>query len=190
MQASDDYFGCCDCGDCYRYGRRDGGCLLKFYLFQGLPKSDKMEFLIQKAVELGVYQVIPVETRRTVVKLDAKKVRREGAQMECCLGECGEAVKAADNSGGDRCDDVSEKRSTMRADLIKYHSVRACGRMADTKAYFCRNPAEDELGSSSVRKAVLRMKRYHGIGSRRKAGDTRKTDSAHGDCRACGCCPS
>ncbi len=33
-----------------------------------------MEFLIQKAVELGVYQVIPVETRRTVVKLDAKKV--------------------------------------------------------------------------------------------------------------------
>lgn len=54
----------------------EGGTELpaKFYLFQGLPKSDKMEFLIQKAVELGVYQVIPVETRRTVVKLDAKKV--------------------------------------------------------------------------------------------------------------------
>ena len=53
----------------------EGGTELpaKFYLFQGLPKSDKMEFLIQKAVELGVYQVIPVETRRTVVKLDAKK---------------------------------------------------------------------------------------------------------------------
>ena len=47
----------------------EGGTELpaKFYLFQGLPKSDKMEFLIQKAVELGVYQVIPVETRRTVV---------------------------------------------------------------------------------------------------------------------------
>ena len=42
-------------------------------LFQGLPKSDKLEFIIQKAVELGVYEIIPVETRRTVVKLDEKK---------------------------------------------------------------------------------------------------------------------
>ena len=59
---------------------------VKFYLFQGLPKSDKMELIIQKAVELGVYQVIPVETRRTVVKLDAKKedakVRRWNAVSE------------------------------------------------------------------------------------------------------------
>lgn len=45
----------------------------KIYLFQGLPKSDKMELIIQKAVELGVYQVIPVSTRRSVVKLDEKK---------------------------------------------------------------------------------------------------------------------
>ncbi|MCI8664106.1 MAG: 16S rRNA (uracil(1498)-N(3))-methyltransferase [Hungatella sp.] len=45
----------------------------RLYLFQGLPKSDKMELIIQKAVELGVYQVIPVVTRRTIVKLDSKK---------------------------------------------------------------------------------------------------------------------
>ena len=45
----------------------------KIYLFQGLPKSDKMEMIIQKAVELGVYEVIPVSTARAVVKLDAKK---------------------------------------------------------------------------------------------------------------------
>lgn len=45
----------------------------KIYLFQGLPKSDKMELIIQKAVELGVYEVIPVATRRAVVKLDDKK---------------------------------------------------------------------------------------------------------------------
>lgn len=45
----------------------------RIYLFQGLPKSDKMELIIQKAVELGVYQVIPVATRRAVVKLDKKK---------------------------------------------------------------------------------------------------------------------
>lgn len=45
----------------------------KIYLFQGLPKKDKMELIIQKAVELGVYEIIPVMTRRTVVKLEDKK---------------------------------------------------------------------------------------------------------------------
>lgn len=47
----------------------------KVYLFQGLPKADKMELIIQKAVELGVYQVIPVSSRRAVVKLDEKKAK-------------------------------------------------------------------------------------------------------------------
>lgn len=42
-------------------------------LYQGLPKSDKMEWIIQKAVELGAYEIVPVVTRRTVVKLDQKK---------------------------------------------------------------------------------------------------------------------
>lgn len=46
---------------------------IKIYLFQGLPKSDKMELIIQKAVELGVDQIFPVETERCVVKLDQKK---------------------------------------------------------------------------------------------------------------------
>ncbi len=45
----------------------------KLYLFQGVPKKDKMELIIQKAVELGVYEVIPVMTKRTVVKLEDKK---------------------------------------------------------------------------------------------------------------------
>lgn len=45
----------------------------RLYLFQGLPKSDKMELIIQKAVELGVYEIIPVATKRAVVKLDARK---------------------------------------------------------------------------------------------------------------------
>ena len=47
------------------------------YLFQGLPKGDKMELIIQKAVELGAYAVVPVETRRCVVKLDAKKAQKK-----------------------------------------------------------------------------------------------------------------
>lgn len=45
----------------------------KIYLFQGLPKSDKMELIIQKSVELGVAGIIPVEMSRSVVKLDGKK---------------------------------------------------------------------------------------------------------------------
>ena len=46
---------------------------VRIYLFQGLPKADKMELIIQKAVELGVYQIIPTACRRCVVKLDPKK---------------------------------------------------------------------------------------------------------------------
>ena len=42
-------------------------------LFQGLPKADKMEWILQKTVELGVSSVVPVEMNRCVVKLDPKK---------------------------------------------------------------------------------------------------------------------
>ena len=45
----------------------------RIYLFQGLPKGDKMELIIQKAVELGVYEIIPVAMKNCVVKLDDKK---------------------------------------------------------------------------------------------------------------------
>lgn len=54
----------------------------KVYLFQGLPKADKMEMIIQKAVELGVYQVIPVATKRCVVKLDDKKAKSKIARWQ------------------------------------------------------------------------------------------------------------
>ena len=46
-------------------------------LFQGLPKSDKMELIIQKAVELGVYEIVPVATKRAVVKVDEKKANKK-----------------------------------------------------------------------------------------------------------------
>ena len=49
----------------------------KIYLFQGLPKSDKMELIVQKAVELGAYEIIPVATKRAVVKLDEKKASKK-----------------------------------------------------------------------------------------------------------------
>lgn len=42
---------------------------VKITLFQGIPKADKMEFIIQKCVELGVFHIVPVITERTVVKI-------------------------------------------------------------------------------------------------------------------------
>ncbi len=57
-----------------RFIKEDGVELpSQVYLFQGLPKADKMEMIIQKCVELGVHAVIPVATKRCVVKLDDKK---------------------------------------------------------------------------------------------------------------------
>ena len=45
----------------------------RIYLFQGMPKGDKLELIIQKAVELGAFEIIPVDMKRSVVKLDEKK---------------------------------------------------------------------------------------------------------------------
>lgn len=49
----------------------------KITLFQGLPKGDKIEYIIQKAVELGVHRIVLVDTKRTVVKLDEKKAAKK-----------------------------------------------------------------------------------------------------------------
>ncbi len=50
---------------------------VELYLFQGLPKGDKMELIIQKAVELGAKAVIPVKTERVIVKIDEKKEQKK-----------------------------------------------------------------------------------------------------------------
>ncbi len=46
---------------------------VNIHLFQGLPKSDKLELIIQKAVELGVSTITPVEMSRSIVKIEDKK---------------------------------------------------------------------------------------------------------------------
>ncbi len=45
------------------------------FLFQALPKGDRMEYVVQKAVELGVHEIIPVAMKYCVVKLDEKKAQ-------------------------------------------------------------------------------------------------------------------
>lgn len=55
---------------------------IKIYLFQGFPKGDKNEMIIQKAVELGVFEIIPVFMKRSIVKLDAKKAASRVARYQ------------------------------------------------------------------------------------------------------------
>lgn len=50
---------------------------IKVTIFQGLPKADKMELVIQKSVELGVYDITPVEMKRCVVKLSEKDKKKK-----------------------------------------------------------------------------------------------------------------
>ena len=74
---------------------------MRLYLFQGLPKGDKMEWIIQKAVELGVFEIIPVSTQNTVVKLDAKKEKTRVERWQAI------AESAAKQSGRSRIPKVS-----------------------------------------------------------------------------------
>lgn len=55
---------------------------IKIYLFQGLPKADKFEFIIEKAVELGAFSIIPTEMEHCVVKLDEKKKAAKTARWQ------------------------------------------------------------------------------------------------------------
>ncbi|MFU0799704.1 MAG: 16S rRNA (uracil(1498)-N(3))-methyltransferase [Xylanivirga thermophila] len=65
---------------------------IKVSLYQGIPKGDKMDTIVQKSVELGVYEIIPVVTSRTVIKIRDEehgntkvkrwqKISREAAQQ-------------------------------------------------------------------------------------------------------------
>lgn len=68
----------------------------QIYLFQGIPKGDKMELIIQKAVELGAFAIVPMVTNRVVVKLDAKKeqskLRRWSAIAESAAKQSGRTI--------------------------------------------------------------------------------------------------
>ena len=99
----------------------------KVYLFQGLPKADKMELIIQKAVELGAYQVIPVAAARCVVKLDGKKA---AAKRDRWQGIAEAAAKQSKRAVIPEVTDVSsfaravEQASKMDVALIHYELAR------------------------------------------------------------------
>lgn len=68
---------------------------VKITLYQGLPKGDKLELIIQKAVELGVYRIVPVVTARSIAKMserDHKKVARWQKIADEAAGQSGRGI--------------------------------------------------------------------------------------------------
>lgn len=80
---------------------RDVESPLKITLLQGISKGDKMDFTVQKAVELGVNHIVPVLTERSVVKLDAKRSQKKQEHWQ------GVAHSATAQSGRNQIVDVA-----------------------------------------------------------------------------------
>lgn len=106
---------------------------ISIYLFQGLPKGDKLELIIQKTVELGVESVIPVEMNRCVVKLDDKKKKSKVSRWQSI------SESAAKQSKCNKIPEISdvltykqalEKAKELDLFLVPYESKNG---MADTK---------------------------------------------------------
>lgn len=88
-------------------------------LLQGIPKSDKLEMIIQKAVELGVSEIIPVKTKRVVVKIEEKKQASKVARWNAI------AESAAKQSKRSIIPKVSEPKSIDNAlEIVKDFGVK------------------------------------------------------------------
>lgn len=118
----------------------------KIYLFQGLPKGDKMELIIQKAVELGAYEIIPVSMKNCVVKLDQKKAEHKVRRWQ-------EIAKSAAKQS---------KRSlipTVQPPITYQQAVEVA---KELDAVFV--PYENERGMAATKEAVERLAAGESIG--------------------------
>ena len=119
---------------------------VKLYLFQGLPKSDKMELIIQKAVELGAAGIVPVEMKRCVVKLEEKKKKSRRERWQAIVES---AAKQSKRSLIPEVFDVLPYREAiqmageMELFLLPYENERG---MAATREALCRMKAGDRVG--------------------------------------------
>lgn len=91
---------------------------VKIHLYQGLPKAGKMDTIIQKAVELGAYRIIPVQTTRSVARLDDKKEGKKLARWQSI------AESAAKQAGRAIIPEVAGALSFSQAvDACKMHDA-------------------------------------------------------------------
>ena len=102
-------------------------------LFQGLPKSDKMDLIVQKCVELGVDRIVPLSTKRAVVKLDAKKeetrLKRWNTISESAAKQSGRGV-IPEVSGVMSFEKALEEAKKLEVLLIPYERAE---HMAETR---------------------------------------------------------
>ena len=122
-----------------RFIKEDGVELpSKIYLFQGLPKADKMELIIQKAVELGASAVVPVATKNAVVRLDEKKAQAKKKRWQAI------AESAAKQSKRSRIPQV-ELVMTLKEAFSFVH---------DREFGLCLIPYEQEKGMDAMKQAL------------------------------------
>lgn len=103
--------------------------LVDVTLFQGLPKSGKMDLIIQKCTELGVHRIVPVLTSRTIPEIDPKKMKTRKLRWERIARE------AARQSGRTRIPEIG--------DVISFSDV--FGEEADLKLIFWEGEREAQL---------------------------------------------
>ena len=84
--------------------RRDGGTEspLRLTLAQGVSRGERMDWVVQKAVELGVAHIVPVLTERSVVRLDAGQAHHKQSHWQRI------AVSACEQSGRSRVPQVAQ----------------------------------------------------------------------------------
>lgn len=119
---------------------------LQIHLFQGLPKSDKMELIIQKAVELGVYSITPIEMKRCIVKLDDKKKKSKQIRWQAI------SESAAKQSKRNTIPEINE--------IVSYKAALAVAKELDLLLV----PYENEDGILSTKEALTALKEAKSVG--------------------------
>lgn len=71
----------------------DTSLSIDLHLFQGLPKSDKLELIIQKAVELGVTEITPVQMERCIAKIEDNKKKQKTQRFQAIAQSAAEQSK-------------------------------------------------------------------------------------------------
>ena len=66
---------------------------IEITIYQGLPKADKMDLIVQKAVELGATRIVPVAMKRSIVKLDDKKSEHKIKRWDTIIKNAAEQSK-------------------------------------------------------------------------------------------------
>lgn len=95
----------------------------KVTIYQGLPKVDKMELIIQKAVELGAHRIVPVAAKRCVVKLDEKKAKAKVVRWQAISEAAAKQSKrriVPEVAGVMTFKEAIKEASTMDVKLIPY----------------------------------------------------------------------